>query len=47
MNGFILLSHIGAGPRRSDKFFEKLDSLIVWLRSRNYEMVRVDDLLKQ
>jgi peptidoglycan/xylan/chitin deacetylase (PgdA/CDA1 family) len=47
MNGFILLSHVGAGPRRSDKFFEKLDSLIVWLRSRNYEMVRLDDLLKQ
>ncbi|MEO8572664.1 MAG: glycoside hydrolase family 9 protein [Pyrinomonadaceae bacterium] len=47
LNGFILLSHIGAGPQRSDKFFDKLDSLIGWLRSKNYEMVRVDDLLKQ
>jgi peptidoglycan/xylan/chitin deacetylase (PgdA/CDA1 family) len=47
VNGFLLLSHIGAGPRRSDKFFEKLDLLIVWLRARNYELVRVDDLLMQ
>jgi peptidoglycan/xylan/chitin deacetylase (PgdA/CDA1 family) len=47
LNGFILLSHIGAGPQRSDKFFDKLDSLLVWLRSKNYELVRVDDLLKQ
>lgn len=46
LNGFILLSHVGAGPKRSDKFYEKLDALIVWLRSKNYEMVRVDELLK-
>ena len=46
LNGFILLSHVGAGPKRTDKFYEKLDALIVWLRSKNYEMVRVDGLLK-
>jgi peptidoglycan/xylan/chitin deacetylase (PgdA/CDA1 family) len=45
LNGFILLSHVGAGPKRTDKFYDKLDSLIVWLRSKNYEMVRVDELL--
>jgi endoglucanase len=45
LNGFILLSHIGAGPKRDDKFYNKLDSLVVWLRSKNYEMVRVDELL--
>ena len=46
LNGFIFLSHVGAGPKRTDKFYEKLDALIVWLRSRNYEMVRIDELLK-
>jgi peptidoglycan/xylan/chitin deacetylase (PgdA/CDA1 family) len=46
LNGFILLSHVGAGPKRTDKFYDKLDALLVWLRSKNYEMVRVDELLK-
>ena len=46
LNGFILLSHVGAGPKRTDKFYERLEGLIVWLRSKNYEMVRVDELLK-
>ena len=45
LNGFILLMHIGAGPKRTDKFYDRLDPLIMWLRSKNYEMVRVDDLL--
>ena len=45
LNGFVLLMHIGAGPKRPDKFYERLDSLVVWLRSKNYEMVRVNDLL--
>ena len=47
LNGFILLSHVGAGPKRADKFFDKLDPLVVWLRCKNYEMVRVDELLAQ
>jgi peptidoglycan/xylan/chitin deacetylase (PgdA/CDA1 family) len=46
LNGFILLTHIGAGPERTDKFYNKLEPLIVWLRSKNYEMVRVDELVK-
>lgn len=46
LNGFILLMHIGAGPQRTEKFFDKLDTLIVWLRSKNYQMVRIDELLK-
>jgi endoglucanase len=45
LNGFILLSHIGAGPKRTDKFYEKLDTLVVWLRSKNYELLRINDLL--
>jgi hypothetical protein len=46
LNGFILLTHIGAGPKRTDKFYDHLDELIVWLRSKNYQMVRIDDLMK-
>ena len=45
MNGFILLSHIGAGPKRADKFHDRVDELIAWLKSKNYELVRVDILL--
>ena len=46
LNGFILLTHVGAGPKRTDKFYDKLDPLIVWLRSKNSEMVRIDELLR-
>ena len=46
LNGFILLTHVGAGPKRTDKFYDKLDPLIVWLRSKNYDLVRVDELLR-
>ena len=46
LNGFILLTHVGAGPKRADKFFDQLDAMILWLRSKNYEMVRIDELLK-
>ncbi|HEX6125453.1 MAG TPA: glycoside hydrolase family 9 protein [Pyrinomonadaceae bacterium] len=46
LNGFILLMHVGAGPDRTDKFYDKLEPLLAWLRSKNYEMVRIDELLK-
>jgi hypothetical protein len=36
LNGFILLSHIGTDPKRPDKFYLKLDSLLTELRSRKY-----------
>jgi len=45
LNGFILLLHIGTDPGRTDKFYTRLDELIEFLRSRKYEMVRVDELL--
>jgi peptidoglycan/xylan/chitin deacetylase (PgdA/CDA1 family) len=45
LNGVILLSHIGVGPKRTDKFYDRLDPLIVWLRSKNYQIVRIDELL--
>ena len=46
LNGFILLLHVGAGPERADKFYNRLDELITWLRRERYELVRVDRLLK-
>jgi peptidoglycan/xylan/chitin deacetylase (PgdA/CDA1 family) len=47
LNGFLLLMHIGAGPRRTDKLHERLGELIVRLKGREYEFVRVDELLAQ
>ncbi len=40
MNGFILLTHIGADPRRPDPFHERLDELITELENRGYEFAR-------
>ena len=45
LNGFILLSHIGAAPQRADKFYSHLDTLIQTLGSRGYTFVRIDQLL--
>ena len=36
LNGFILLLHIGTHPDRTDKFYYRLDDLIVELRKRGY-----------
>jgi peptidoglycan/xylan/chitin deacetylase (PgdA/CDA1 family) len=45
LNGFILLIHIGTAPERADKFYNMLDELIIWLKNRGYQMVRIDELL--
>jgi peptidoglycan/xylan/chitin deacetylase (PgdA/CDA1 family) len=45
LNGFVLLMHLGAGPARADKFHRRLDEVIEFLLSRQYEPVRVDELL--
>ncbi len=39
LNGFILLTHIGAGPLRTDKFYDKLGDLIKVLKSKGYLFV--------
>lgn len=36
LNGFLLLSHIGVHPLRTDKFYNKLDSLITELKAKGY-----------
>lgn len=46
LNGFILLLHIGVAPERTDKFYDRLDDLIGWLRRKRYRVVRIDQLLK-
>ena len=46
LNGFILLIHIGAGPERQDKFYLFLDDLVSYLKSKEYQLLRIDELLK-
>lgn len=36
LNGFILLTHFGTDPRRTDKFYNKLDALLTELEKRGY-----------
>jgi endoglucanase len=45
LNGFILLLHIGAGEGRKDKFHTRLPELLEWLQQKNYQLLRVDQLL--
>ena len=47
LNGFILLLHIGTDAQRTDKLYNRLTELIQWLRQRQYQLVRVDELLKK
>ncbi len=47
LNGFLLLSHIGSGPKRTDKFHDRMDVLLDWLIAKSYRPVRVDDLLRR
>jgi peptidoglycan/xylan/chitin deacetylase (PgdA/CDA1 family) len=45
LSGFIVLSHIGVDPRRTDKFYFHLEALVQTLRARGYEFKRIDALL--
>lgn len=45
LNGFILLLHIGTDSKRTDKFYYQLPALLQWLKSKDYQFVRIDDLL--
>ena len=47
LNGFILLSHIGTVPERTDKFYFYLEKLLLELRSRGYRFKRINELLAQ
>lgn len=45
LNGFMLLSHLGTHPDRSDKFYTKLDGLISILKERGYEFETINAIL--
>lgn len=45
LNGFILLTHIGTDPRRTDKFYDYLDKLIRELKKKGYSIVGLEELL--
>ena len=40
LNGFILLLHIGVDPKRTDKFYNRLDALLTELERRGYTFER-------
>lgn len=41
LNGFILLTHIGTVPERTDKFYFKLDKLISGLEAKGYKFTKL------
>ena len=46
LNGFILLTHIGTDPRRKDKFYHRLDSLITSLLRKGYRFALLNDSIR-
>ena len=46
MNGFILLMHIGTGPKRTDKFYKRLPALLSYLRSKGYHFQSIERMLR-
>jgi peptidoglycan/xylan/chitin deacetylase (PgdA/CDA1 family) len=45
--GFLLLLHVGAGPKRADKFHNRFGDLLAALTAKGYRFVRVDELLNR
>jgi len=46
LNGFLLLLHLGAGPKRTDKFHTRFGELLADLAGKGYQFIRVDELLE-
>lgn len=44
LNGFMLLLHFGTDPKRTDKLYRRLPELLRFLKTKGYELVRVDQL---
>jgi endoglucanase len=40
LNGHILLLHVGAGPKRTDKFFHRMDRLLREIKAKGYSFRR-------
>jgi len=45
LNGFLLLTHIGTDPRRTDKFYNRLDDLMTELKKKGYRFTRLHDTI--
>ena len=45
LNGFLLLLHVGVGPKRTDKMHDRFDELLTFLEQRDYKFVTVPALL--
>ena len=45
LNGFMLLSHIGTESSRTDKFYSRLDELILKLKSQGYKFESLNKVL--
>ena len=45
LNGLVLLVHVGTDPRRKDKFYEHLGTLIAALKAKGYQFKTVDEIL--
>lgn len=46
LNGYILLLHIGTDPKRSDKFYYRLNELMSVLKKKGYQFKKVNDMLQ-
>ncbi|MBS1579328.1 MAG: glycoside hydrolase family 9 protein [Bacteroidetes bacterium] len=44
LNGNILLLHAGTDPRREEKFYNELDTLITFLKQKGYSFKKVNEL---
>ena len=47
LNGFILLIHIGTDPDRKEKFYFRLEELIIYLKKKGYKFKSLQELLKK
>src|SRR5690606_12616328 len=45
MNGFLLLTHVGTDPKRTDKLYDKLDGFISALSGKGYRFVPLTEIL--
>jgi len=45
LNGFLLLTHVGTDPKRTDKLYAKLDGLIIALNGKGYDFVSLAEVL--
>ncbi|MCX6143662.1 MAG: polysaccharide deacetylase family protein [Ignavibacteriales bacterium] len=43
LNGFLLLTHIGTDPRRKDKFYNRLDELVMTLKNKGYRFALLSE----